>query len=97
MNKQLQAFLSVTVSAFMRTEHRDFGTRPEPSGGLLAGIRCIGHALARTHRRRAAIAELRALPDRRLADIGIDRAQIPEVVDGMLEQDRLRAGACPKQ
>lgn len=98
MNKQLlQMFLSVSVSTFVRTERHDFGIRPEPSGGLFAGVRCLGRALARTRRRCAAIAELRAFPDHRLADIGIDRARIPEVVDAMLEQDRPRTGSCQKQ
>lgn len=97
MNRQLQAFPSVTVSTFVRTERHGFGIRPERFGNLFAGIRCTGRALARARRRCVAIAELRALPDLRLADIGIDRARIPEVVDGMLEQDRLRTGARPKQ
>ncbi len=100
MNKQLlQVFPSVIVSAFVRTERHDFGIRRERSTNLFAGIRCIGRALAKIRRRRAAMAELRAFPDHRLADIGIDRARIPDVVDAMLEleQDRLRTGSCPKQ
>lgn len=37
------------------------------------------------YERRAAIAELRALPDHLLTDIGLDRAAIPSAVDGLLK------------
>jgi len=40
------------------------------------------------YERRAAIAELRALPDHLLADIGLDRAGIPSAVDGMMKNRR---------
>jgi len=44
--------------------------------------------LARRHRRRLAIAQLSALDERLLADIGLTREAIPAVVDAMV-----RAGA----
>jgi uncharacterized protein YjiS (DUF1127 family) len=40
-------------------------------------------ALSRCWSRRKAIAELQRLDDRLLADIGISRGQIPQVVDGL--------------
>lgn len=40
-------------------------------------------ALSRRWERRRAIAELGRLDDRLLADIGISRGQIPQVVDGL--------------
>jgi len=40
------------------------------------------------YKRRAAIAELRKLPDHLLADIGLVRAGIPTAVDGMLSNRR---------
>lgn len=45
--------------------------------GWLQNLRA---ALHRSHERRVAIRELSALSDRQLADIGIIRSQIPEVV-----------------
>lgn len=39
--------------------------------------------MARNRRRRAAVRELMRLPDHVLADIGIERHQIREVVDGL--------------
>ena len=38
------------------------------------------------YRRRKAVAELRSLSDRLLADIGISRSDIPSVVDDMLRE-----------
>lgn len=40
------------------------------------------------YERRAAIAELRALPDHLLADIGLERNGIPTAVDGLLKNRR---------
>ena len=42
--------------------------------------------LRRGRRRRLAIAELEAMTDHQLADIGISRAEIPEVVDGLISR-----------
>ena len=44
----------------------------------------ITGGLMRWHRRRTAISSLRALPDYLLDDIGVNRASIPEVVDGLM-------------
>lgn len=73
----------------------DIGTRDHPADlragdwfgrvhATLAGVR-EGYLKAR--RRRQAIRDLRSLSDRVLNDIGIDRSQIPEVVDGMLARN----------
>ena len=40
------------------------------------------------YERRTAIAELRALPDHLLSDIGLNRAGIPSAVDGLLKNRR---------
>jgi uncharacterized protein YjiS (DUF1127 family) len=57
---------------------------------------------ARRRRRRIAIAQLRALDDRLLADIGVMRGQIELAVDGLLASrgeawSRLRARSLPTQ
>ena len=47
-----------------------------------------GYAALRRHRqRRRAIAELARMSDWRLADMGIPRDQIAEVVDGLIERE----------
>lgn len=63
-----------------------------PSGGnrLLVALRHLGGRIALAHRRRRAIAELAALEDWQLDDIGIRRAQIREVVDGTLRSQSAR-------
>ena len=54
--------------------------------GLGRTVRALYGGLKESHDRRRAISELRRLSDRTLADIGIDRSQIPYVVDRMLER-----------
>jgi uncharacterized protein YjiS (DUF1127 family) len=49
-------------------------------------------ALRRRRQRRQAIAELSRMSDWRLADMGIPRDQIAEVVDGLIERDGPAAG-----
>jgi len=51
--------------------------------GLVGILRRLGRHLAQARRRRIAIAELSALDDLQLKDIGIRREQIPEVVAGI--------------
>ena len=46
--------------------------------------RLIIRRLIKWHNRRIAIAELNRLDDRMLADIGLMRSEIPQVIDGML-------------
>jgi len=60
----LQKFLRATGAAVGRAVRR--------LGGVIA-------AIGRWWRRRAALAELRALDDRMLQDIGLSRAELPEV------------------
>lgn len=47
--------------------------------------------MQRRRRRRAAVADLERLSDQLLADIGISRAEIPRVVDGLVSRDRRAA------
>ncbi|HKF74412.1 MAG TPA: DUF1127 domain-containing protein [Stellaceae bacterium] len=58
--------------------------RPRPAGGLGAFLLAVarrGVAWYRTRRRmRRAVAELMALDDRMLADIGVSRSEIPYAV-----------------
>ncbi len=78
----------------MSTNVQQLGTRVTATAGTRAGIPGAGRLLAAlrdlrrrmvlAHRRRAAIAELAALEDWQLDDIGVRRAQIPELVDAGL-------------
>ncbi len=58
-----------------------------PRRALLARLAddLVGTA-ARWYERRKAVAELNALPDHLLSDIGLDRAGIPAAVESMLKQ-----------
>jgi uncharacterized protein YjiS (DUF1127 family) len=54
------------------------------AGGLRRVSRSVVGALARWHKRRATIAELSALDDRMLKDIGVSRGNIPALADGLM-------------
>lgn len=56
---------------------RAAGTRSAGAAGWLAAFR-------RRRQRRLAISELTRMSDSRLADLGIPRGQIREVVDGLI-------------
>ena len=49
-------------------------------------------AFANWHQRRRTIAELSALPDNLLADIGVERSRIPALVDSLLADAAERTG-----
>ena len=49
---------------------------------MLNLVAAAGHAVAEWRRKQQAYAELMALDDRSLADIGIHRSQIPAIVEG---------------
>lgn len=51
--------------------------------------------LQRQRRRRAAIADLEAMTDHLLADLGISRDDIPDVVEGLMSRDALPAAPRP--
>lgn len=53
-------------------------------GGLLSWVRGRLAAIRLLRQRRRAIGELARMSDKRLADLGIPRGQIPEVVDGLI-------------
>ncbi len=59
-----------------------------PRRAPLARIKDFFAGLLTWYERRTAIAELRALPDHLLTDIGLDRASIPAAVDGLLKNRR---------
>ncbi len=56
------------------------------AAGLGRTVRALYRGLKESHERRRAISELRRLSDRTLKDIGIERWQIPQIVDRMLER-----------
>lgn len=58
--------------------------RSAPLAGWLDGTRGMLAALRRIRQRRRTISELSRMSDWRLADIGIPRDRIPEVVDGLI-------------
>ena len=51
-------------------------------------IAAAGHALSEWRHKQQAFAELMALDDRTLADIGLHRSQIPGIVEGSQETSR---------
>lgn len=63
---------------------------------LLAPVHGLVRGLLRARRRRQAILQLRALDARLLADLGLERAAIPEYVDRLLQSQQctmaIRAG-----
>lgn len=62
----------------------DAGSRVNGAGSHLRGwLQSLGATLRRNHERRVTIRELRALSDRQLEDIGMARAQIPEIVHAL--------------
>lgn len=71
------------------------GVGSRRAGGLRAWASSTLDALRRHQQRRRAIAELTRMSDWRLADLGIPREQIREVVDGMIAREGPSAkGAC---
>ena len=73
----------------LRADSRSALSRdPSESGrGWLDGARRVLAAFRRMHQRRRAIAELTRMSDWRLADLGIPRDQIREVVDGLMARE----------
>jgi uncharacterized protein YjiS (DUF1127 family) len=80
----------------MNTNHIGLGTdfRADTSGqpcvdtgGLRTWARARLEAFRRYQQRRRAIAELVRMSDWRLADLGIPRERIPEVVDGLIARE----------
>ena len=75
------------VDAGLEIETPREGLRIPDFGGLLTWSKDRLAAVRRLHQRRQAISELGRMSDRRLADLGIPRGQIPEVVDGLIARD----------
>lgn len=65
----------------------DTGIRKDIPGARPAGLANVLAWLRRVRQRRRAIAELARMPDWRLADLGIPRDRIVEVVDGLIERE----------
>jgi uncharacterized protein YjiS (DUF1127 family) len=61
--------------------------RPAPVTGWLDAARGVLAAFRRVRQRRRAINELSRMSDWRLADMGIPRDRIPEVVDGLIARE----------
>lgn len=61
--------------------------RRTTSTGWLDGARRALAGLRRMEQRRRAISELARMSDWRLADLGIPRDRIPEVVDGLIARE----------
>lgn len=61
--------------------------RSRDAAGWLGWARNGYVALRRRRQRRLAIVELSRMPDWRLADMGIPRGQIAEVVDGLIARE----------
>lgn len=55
---------------------------------IVSFLTAAKNALAEWRRKQQAYAELSALDDRSLADIGINRSQIPAIVEGFHEASR---------
>jgi uncharacterized protein YjiS (DUF1127 family) len=75
----------------LNAEIRADTARPR-AGGWPAGLKNGLEWLRRVHQRRRAIAELSRMADWRLADLGIPRDRIAEVVDGLIEREGPTAG-----
>lgn len=79
------------------------GTGHSRAVSLLRGLYAAASAeisrltagFVRAQRRRAALRELASLSDRQLADIGVERFQIAEVVDGLTGAGRRSDGGAP--
>ena len=65
-----------------RVEYLPLVERRESATGAISNALFGG--VLRWYRRRVAINSLRALPDYLLNDIGVNRASIPSVVDGLV-------------
>lgn len=63
------------------------GTGSRDAAGWLGWARNGYLALRRHRQRRQAIVELSRMPDWRLADMGIPRGQIAEIVDGLIARE----------
>lgn len=67
------------------------------AGWVIGAIARTVQRGVRRHRRRVAIAELQSLSDRQLADVGIERHRIAEIVDATLAREAGRdrdGGGC---
>ncbi len=72
----MTAHTTKTVDALLRSEPHASST------GLMLSLRRASLAVSEWARRRRAAAELRALTDRELADIGLTRGEIAQVIRG---------------
>ncbi len=63
-----------------------------PRGGLSAALTAAAAAIARYRDRRATVAELSSMSDRELADIGINRYDIPRIYTEEFARERACLG-----
>lgn len=69
-------------------QRSDYDTSRGSLQTLTTALHRTANMLVRRRHRRIAITELKRLRDEQLADIGIRRERIPDVVDAMLDSDR---------
>lgn len=87
--QKLQALLRGGVDDMACSDRSDCDASRGPLQTLIIAVHQTANMLVRWRHRRISIAELRRLRDEQLADIGIRREQIPEVVDAMLDSDHV--------
>ena len=91
--EQIALLMSDSLTYRMPAVEGTDGTVAEPTPSLLArlGARIVSafDTLAALPRRRAVLDELRTLSDRELADIGLNRADLPRVFDARFAATRM--------
>lgn len=75
---------TIRIGADLGVETPRLRPRIPDFSGLLTWTKGRVAAVVRVRQRRRAIRELARMSDARLADLGIPRGQIPEVVDGLV-------------
>ena len=78
---------TIQIGADLGVETSRAWPRIPDFGGLLTWTKGRLAAVHLLRQRRRAISELARMSDGRLADLGIPRGQIPEVVDGLIARE----------
>jgi uncharacterized protein YjiS (DUF1127 family) len=78
---------TIRIGADLGVETSRARPRISDFSGLLTWAKGRVAAVDRVRQRRRAISELVRMSDARLADLGIPRGQIPEVVDGLIARE----------
>lgn len=83
---------TIRIGADLGVETSRVRPRIPDFSGLLTWAKGRVAAMDRVRQRRRAISELARMSDGRLADLGIPRGQIPEVVDGLIAREGPASG-----